>query len=218
MLSANTLKSIYLYDEGIAGVDFKKIRSFIAGNFGNIPVYLRKLKKKAVHTTGLLFDFVATLKAFTEINPAKKKDSCHIILTPKLFASLDEFKKPHIRASIYGFPSVISLSGIVEGPAKPKAYYRYKQRYAQLGIWEIEEAEVKKKFKGKFIDYKDKRLTNVLKGYIAQGLFYFIFGDPFCNRRACRLYNAHWQEDLIYSQIRAGKFCRLHQQKLQQLP
>lgn len=208
------MKKVYLYDEGVKELNFKSIADFIKDNFGDIKVHLIKLKKETVKTHGLLFDFVGTQKAFQELKHTRSKYSCHIILTNKLFATLDNDKQPHIRASIYGFPSIISISGIVEGPAKPKEYYLYKQRYVQLGIWEIEETRLKKKIKGRFIDYRDKRLTEVLKGYIAQALFFYISGNPFCPKKSCRLYNAHWQEDLIYSQVRIGNFCPPHKRFL----
>ena len=209
-------KIIYLYNEGILGVNFQGLKQFIHKNFGNIEVSLLKLKEKAVRTSGLLFDFLGTQEEFESLRHSNK-DACHIILTPKLFATLDEDKKLHIRASIYGFPSVISTAGIVEGPAKPKEYYVYKQKYAQLGIWNIEEDKIKRKFKARFIDYADKRMNEVLKGYIAQSLFFYITGEPFCKQKICRLFNAHWQEDLILSQIKSGRFCGRHKRLLDKI-
>lgn len=176
-----------------------------------------KLKKEAIKTQGLLFDFINTKKTFDTFKYSKTKDSCHIILTNKIFATFDEDRRPHIRASIYSYPSLISIPGIVEGPAKPKEFYLYKQKYSQLGIWEIEEPKIKEKFKGHFIDYQDKRMTEVLKGYIAQSLFFYILEEPFCQQRGCRLFNAHWQEDLIYSQIKSGKFCIRHRKILEKI-
>ena len=172
-----------------------------------------------MHTRGLLFYFISTQKEFEKIGTVPCGDSpyCYIILTPKLFVTYDEQKKMHIRAAIFGFPSIISASGIVEGPAKPKEYYLYKQKYTQLGIWDIEEARIKKKFKGRFIDYQDKQMTEVLKGYIAQALFFYITGEPFCAHKYCRLYNSHWQEDLIYSQIKKGRFCQRHKDILKKI-
>lgn len=169
-----------------------------------------------MRTSGLLFDFIGTQKEFESLRHSNK-DACHIILTPKLFATLDEHKNLHIRAAIFGFPSIISTSGIVEGPAKPKEFYLYKQKYAQLGIWNIEEDKIKRKFKARFIDYADKRMNEVLKGYIAQSLFFYITGELFCQQKSCRLFNAHWQEDLIYSQIKLGKFCPKHKKLLKQI-
>ena len=75
----------------------------------------------------------------------------------------------------------------------------------------------KGKFKGKFIDYKDRRSNEVLKGYIAQALFFHITGEPFCSQKNCRLYNAHWQEDLIFSQIKSGEFCAKHRKVLSKI-
>jgi hypothetical protein len=180
-------------------------------------VYLVNLREKTVQTRGLLFDFIATGKAFQKLKYSNIKDACHIILTSRLFATYDEQKRLHIRAAIFGWPSVISTSGIIEGPAKPKEYYLYKQRYSSLGVWEIEEAKVKQKFKGRFIDYNDKRMTDVLKGYIAQAIFLYITGNPFCESKNCRLYNAHWQTGLIYAQIKNGRFCPRHKKALARL-
>lgn len=210
----NIPKAVYLYDEGIKNFDFRAIKDFITENFGNIKILFAELKKKAVVTRGLLFDFKATQGAFFALAHSREKDSYHIILTPKIFATFDDQKRLHIRAAIFGFPSIISTSGMVEGPAKPREYYVYKQRYSHLGIWGLEEEKIKKRFKNKFIDYDDKRVNEVLKGYIAQALFFYITEDPFCCKRHCRLYNAHWQEDLIYSQIKKGGFCKEHQELL----
>lgn len=200
-------KAIYIYDEGIKHLDFKEIRKFIKRNFGGIKVHLVKSKKKITHVKGLLLDFVSTQRAFGNL---KAKGACHIILTDKLFSTLGEDNRPHIRASIYSEPSIISIPGIVEGPAKPKEFYMYKKRYEALGVWDLKEPEVKKRFKERFIDYGDKRIPEVLKGYISQAVFFYITGEPFCDKKSCRLYNAHWQKDLLYSQIKQGRFCKYH--------
>ena len=212
----NIPKVVYLYDEGVERFNFKQISSFLKKNFG-IKIYLVKLKKKVVSTKGLLFDFIGTQDLFSKLKQSKLKDSCHIILTDKLFFTIADDKRPHIRSIICSYPSVISTSGIVEGPAKPKEFYLYKQKYSQLGVWEIEEEGVKKKFKGKFIDYADRRINEVLKGYISQALFYYITGNPFCEKKGCRLYNAHWQEDLICAQIKKGSFCIEHKRVMQKI-
>lgn len=211
-------KAIHLYySEGIKDLDFKKIKEFTIKNFGSLEFNLIRLKKEAAQTKGLFFDFFNTQKVFQKIKYSRAKNSCHIFLTERLFATIGEDNRPHIRASIYGFPSVISTSGIVEGPAKPKEFYFYKQRYIRLGIWNLQEDKLKKKFKGRFIDYQDKRLTEVIKGYIAQGLFFYITGEPFCKNKNCRLFNAHWQEDLLYAQVKSGNFCNRHREILQKI-
>lgn len=207
-------RQINIYDEVIYSINFKQIKNFIEKNFGNIKIQYSRLEKKIVQTNGLLFDFMATQKSFEHLC---SEDSCDIILTDTLFATLDEDKRPHIRASIYTFPCVISTSGIVEGPAKPKEFYVYKQKYSSLGVWELRENQIKQKFKRQFIDYQDNRITEVIKGYIAQAIFFYITGEPFCDKQSCRLFNAHWQSDLIYSQIKSGKFCRYHEGLLRRI-
>jgi hypothetical protein len=209
----------FLYDEGVEELDLKKIILFIRENFGVREIKSKRLKQDIVKTKGVLFDFLNTDLAWREFIAKEKVDlgACHIIFTHKLFATLAEDRRPHIRASIYSFPSVISLPGIIEGPAKPREYYLLKQRYTVLRLWHLKEPEVKKKFRGQFIDYGDGQITEVIKGYVAQAIFFYLTGEPFCPKRICRLFNAHWQEDLIYSQIKKGKFCSSHRKILSSL-
>jgi len=49
-----------------------------------------------------------------------------------------------------------------------------------------------------------------------QAVFYYVTGEPFCDQLECRLYNAHWQKDLIYSQLEVEKLCDKHQKILEQ--
>ena len=78
--------------------------------------------------------------------------------------------------------------------------------------------EVKDKFDGTFIDYEDERMTEVVKGYAMQAVFYCLTGEPFCEDRGCRLYNAHWQEELITAQLKSKyEFCERHDRILESL-
>ena len=213
-LNFNVPKKIFLYVNTKERIDLEKISRFVKQNFGKIDIAIKRID--FVRVRGLLFDFLALNSEFINKVSAKfrKPVYCHIAITDKLFATYDDFKKLHIRASIFGYPSVISVSGIVQGPAKPREYYILKQKYTQLGVWDIEEAKVKNKFRQRFIDYQDKRLTEVIKGYIAQSLLFFTTGNPFCKNKSCRLFNAHWQEDLIHAQVKSGKFCKSHKKIL----
>ena len=77
---------------------------------------------------------------------------------------------------------------------------------------ENNELSDEKKFAvNKYLDYGDYRINFIAVGYVLQALFFFLTeGDPFCNDSNCRLYNAHWQEELIHSQIETGKICNEH--------
>jgi hypothetical protein len=132
----------------------------------------------------------------------------HIIFTSLLTCTFndDEDWRYHGRAIICGMPSIISTTGIIEALAKPKEFY-----ISQLGRMVIEDnSATKKKFAGKFIDYGDTRITAAGINYALQAIFFFLTGgDPFCSNKDCRLYNAHWQEDLIHT-IEKGMLCNHH--------
>ena len=114
-----------------------------------------------------------------------------------------------MRAVACGYPSVISTSGIVEAPAKPEAYYKVKAQLA-IALGAVPFDAAKEPFKGMFIDYDDPRLTEVAKGYALQAALYHITKDPFCAEPSCRLFNAHWQSELIEAQIQSGTLCARH--------
>ena len=183
---------------------------------GQEPLYgeIEYEKRRIVGKTsafGVLYDGFHLQKVFQEIIPKgeHRLEFVHIIFTNRLFATWDEGNnRYHVRTSIYSIPSVISTTGLVEGPAKPREYYLIKQQYERVGM---DLTELKNKFKGSFIDYEDKRLTEVIKGYVMQAVFYFLTGNPFCQDKGCRLYNAHWQEELIFAQLESGyEFCQRH--------
>lgn len=178
--------------------------------YGEIEYEKRRILGKT-RSFGILYDWFHLLMVFSELIPRGERSIgfVHIFLTNRLFATWEEGdKRYHLRTSVYGFPSVISTTGLVEAPAKPREYYLLKQQYKMLGR---DLSELDDRFKGRFIDYGDKRLTEVMKGYIMQAVFYSLTGDPFCEDKGCRLYNAHWQEELIFAQLESGyEFCQRH--------
>jgi hypothetical protein len=57
-----------------------------------------------------------------------------------------------------------------------------------------------------------------MKGYVMQAIAYRLWGDPFCGDQNCRLYNAHWQEEVIRAQLESPyEFCPYHRQKFAEL-
>ena len=140
------------------------------------------------------------------------KETLHIILTNRLTCTFDENdKRYHARAVICANPSIISTTGIIEAPAKPKEYYFEVMSLKTQGF-DIKSA--KEKYKEKFLDYNDKRLTKIVEGYILQVIFYNITGESFCEDVECRLNNAHWQKDLLFSQLEINKLCKKHNEIL----
>lgn len=178
--------------------------------YGEIEFELRRIQGKT-RAFGVIYDGFQLVRRFSElITPAERDFALvHIFLTNRLFATWgSQDMRYHARTSVYGLPSIISTTGLVEAPAKPREYYLLKQQYEMLGK-DIQ--EVKEKFTGSFIDYEDERLTEVVKGYAMQAVFYALNGDPYCQDRGCRLFNAHWQADLIFAQLESGyEYCQRH--------
>jgi hypothetical protein len=182
--------------------------------YGEIQYEQRRILGKT-RAFGVLYDGFHLLRIFSELIPRRERalGFVHIFLTNRLFATWDDGdRRYHARTSVYGPCSIISTTGIVEAPARPREYYLLKQQYELLGK---DLLELKERFKGKLIDYQDARLTEVVKGYMMQAVFYSLIGDPFCDDKGCRLYNAHWQEDVIFAQLESGYFCPRHAELLQ---
>jgi hypothetical protein len=154
-----------------------------------------------------LYDGFVLQRIFAETIRAKEADHVHIIFTSLLTCTFgEEDWRYHGRTVICGTPSIISTTGIVEAPAKPREFY-----LAQFG-GKVDVGLLKKRFADRFIDYSDDRMSGAAALYALQALFFFVTdGDPFCKDKSCKLYNAHWQEELIHL-IEKGMLCSRHRQ------
>jgi hypothetical protein len=199
-----------------------KVRSLTSRDFsfeplpGEIAYERRRLEDPKSKAFGILYDGFKLGKIMLGLIPEKERtmEHIHVVFTNQLFGTWEEGDgRYHARVSVYGFPSLISTTGIVEAPAKPREYYLLKRQYSALGFGELAAAlELKERYKGRFLDYDDPRLTDVMKGYLMQAIFYHLTGDPFCEDPGCRLYNAHWQEEVIRAQLESDyEFCPFHQ-------
>ena len=140
-------------------------------------------------------------------------DTFHLVFTTRLTCTYDyEDYRYHGRAVICSNPSIISTTGIIEAPAKPREYYLSMYQSMSQGL---NLDSLKEQFKGKFLEYHDKNLAKVVKGYALQAIFYHMTSEPFCDSKECILNNAHWQEDLIHAQVELGKLCKTHQKILE---
>jgi putative metallopeptidase DUF6775 len=148
-------------------------------------------------------------------------DHVHIIFEDRLVCTFsDEDWRYHARTIVSGVPSIISTTGIIEAPARPKEWYIKRMELAACDLRKDNECESSNEERlamNKYLKYGDKRINFIVTGFVLQILFFFITeGDPFCTDIGCRLYNAHWQEELIYSQLKAGNLCDKHYGLLQQ--
>jgi len=137
------------------------------------------------------------------------QNNLHIVFTNRLMCTYDTTdNRYHGRAVICSNPAIISTTGMIEAPARPREYYFEAMKCKMQGL-DIQ--DVKKNYSGKFLDYHDKRLSKISEGYLLQAIFYYMTGDAYCDSLDCRLNNAHWKKDLLYSQLKIGKLCNKHQ-------
>lgn len=165
----------------------------------------------------ILYDGFELQKVMLDMIPEEElsSDIFHIVFSTRLSCTYDlEDSRYHGRAVICSNPALVSTTGIIEAPAKPRAYYLIMQHSIAQGL-NVE--SLKEKFRGKFLEYHDKNLGQVAKGYVLQAIFYYITSEPFCDSKECMLHNAHWQEELIHSQIKSGKLCERHQKILKSI-
>ena len=194
----------------LAHLKIRKIneREFFKPLPAEVEYEKRKLLNPEVKAFGILYEGFKLAALFSRLVPKGELslECCHIAFTNQLFGTWDQNnRRYHARVSVYSFPSLISTVGLVEAPAKPKEFYLRRQLGSDPTI-------LKEDFKGRCINYEDPRLTEVMKGYLLQALFFHMTGDPFCKDKNCRLYNAHWQEEVIHAQLETpDELCKDHQ-------
>ncbi len=231
------VRHIHLYSDVSGQIDFDKLAKEVAGIFPVCSIDVRppflehwsaspeivrpsaisdtknpfekQPKRAGMHEGIQLFDGFVMQRILAQVIPEKESilEHLHLVFTDLLTCTFDEDDwRYHGRAVICGTPSIVSTAGIVEAPAKPREFY-----LAQIGgLADIQ--SLKRRFAGRFIDYNDIRMTSAAAGYALQAVFFFITdGQAFCENSQCRLFNAHWQEDLIRTQIESPALCLKHQ-------
>lgn len=163
----------------------------------------------------IMYDGIELQNIFFDLIPQQENtlSDLHIVFTNKLTCTFDyNDYRYHGRVLIGSNPSIISTTGIIEAPAKPREYYMEMITNYRYGL-NID--AIKEKFRGQYLEYHDSRLGKIVEGYLLQAIFYYVTGDAFCDSPECRLFNAHWQKDLLHSQIESGQICKRHQDILE---
>ena len=105
-----------------------------------------------------LYDGIEFQKIISEIIPHNENriDILNVVFTDKLTCTFDENDfRYHGRSLIASNPTIISTTGMIEAPAKPKQYY-----LELMTSFSKEKAdEIKKKYEGQFLEYHDLRLS-----------------------------------------------------------
>lgn len=179
--------------------------------YGETQFELRLLEEPTKRVPGVLYDGYRYLAVMRDLLPPKERtlQILHIAFEHRILVTFDEDGRYHARAVVCGYPSVVSTSGIVEAPAKPKEYYRVKAQLS-IALGAIPFDAAKEPFKGQFVDYDDPHLTEVAKGYALQAAMYHVTKEAFCEDPECRLFNAHWQAEVLRAQIESASLCQRH--------
>ena len=116
----------------------------------------------------------------------------------------------HKRVNVLGQPTIVSVPGLYEAPAKPEAYYKAQQRHALLSGDTPPREVLENEVEGEFLVADDPRTTGALEGYVLQAVHFLATGEDFCEDEACRLANPHRQPGVIAAQLREPAFCDAH--------
>lgn len=164
---------------------------------------------------GVLYDGIAIQRALNARLPPEAHDleTLHIILLDRVLATWGDDGRWHKRVNVLGQPALISVPGLYEAPAKPEAYYKEQQRHALLSGDTPPREVLENQVDGEFLIEDDPRTTDALKGYVLQAVHLIESGHAFCPTEHCRLYNAHYQTELIAAQLRDPEFCDHHAER-----
>lgn len=151
---------------------------------------------------GIIYDGHRLVKLFRDLLDQEEKDEHTVIITKRLVGSLEKNEsRYHIRAIINSIPSIISVSGIVEGPAKPRKYY-FADEDEKEDVLDFEPMR-----------HSDERMENAVRSYLLHTIFWRLDGYPFCEKEGCALKNSHWQRDVIQNLVDGG-LCEEHSKEL----
>jgi len=185
--------------------------------YGEVDYELRLLDGDA-RAGGVVYDGRMLAEVLMRMIGEAGLGVAHVVLTDRLVSTFSqEDLRHHLRTVVLGFPSIVSIPGIVEAPAKPRSYYVKKQAMEMMGASQLEMERLKEQFRGSFVDYGDPAMIEVLKGLLLQAVMFHLTLRPFCGNRTCRLFNAHWQEELLASQVAPDGVCSTHRSQLRML-
>ncbi|MFA0754461.1 MAG: hypothetical protein IMHGJWDQ_002268 [Candidatus Fervidibacter sp.] len=184
--------------------------------YGEIAYERRRLTVRG-EAKGVVYDGFVVQELLASLFDPKglNRHRLPIVFTNQLMATFDESDhRYHLRTVVLGFPAIVSTTGLVEAPAKPREFYFAREQFRALGLEAMSPA-LAAELRDRCLLPNDERLTEVAKGYAIQAVFYALFGEAFCDDKECRLYNAHWQEEMLHAQLNgAYDLCPRHEAML----
>jgi len=158
-------------------------------------------------SVGILYDGARVQWLMAEImgdreGPGDAAPAVHVVTTARLLGTWAEAdSRWHAHTILCGEPAIISTSGLVQAPARPKEYYQGQAlATTRLVPREVVEAELQQRLADRMLLPGDPRMTQVVTGYVLQATAFWATGSAFCPTTTCRLYNARRQEELLRAQ------------------
>lgn len=168
-----------------------------------IEFEMRRFEKQK-RPSGILYDGLKIRDIYFKwLYEKADLDESIIILTDDLLCSKGEDNYYHARSAIYSYPCLISLSGLNISLARDRFYYLNRFIGSKIRLSLPQDLELPEEW-----------LDEYLLGLILQSLFFFKVGNPFCERKDCRLFNAHTLKEMIEAQILSKKLCKPHEDLL----
>jgi hypothetical protein len=181
---------------------------------------LRRVLDPSLKCHGVLYDGYELMALIADLIPVeeRKRGTLHVVFTGRLVGTKELGEdRVHARVVILGNPSIVSTTGAVEAPVRPREYYLASMLSRNPLVQQVTVSAWRASGGWDWLEHDDPRLTEVMKGYALQALFYYFLGEAFCENPDCRLYNAHYQSELIRSQLLSGKLCEKHEGMLRTL-
>ena len=184
---------------------------------GNTMLGIVRYEERALEAPeregGVLYDGLQVQRALNAAVPEAQGglETLHVVLLDRAIGTWgDHDGRWHKRVTVLGQPALISVPGLYEAPAKPEEYYKEKQKHALLSGDAPPREVLENQVEGDFLIDEDPRTTDALKGYVLGAYHYLETGEPFCEEEGCRLFNAHYHEEVIDAQLREPAFCADH--------
>lgn len=181
--------------------------------FQEIEYEKRRLAGTA-NAVGVLYDGERYPAALRDLLPAEERtlDHVHLVFTNQLLGTYERGDgRYHARVIVAGVPSLLSTTGLVEGPAKPREFYQAKMSHQRM-FTGVPTDVLADALGDAIVRHDDPRTTEALQGYAMMAVLHQLTGEGFCADPDCALFNAHWQAELVRAQLapREDKFCPVH--------
>lgn len=180
---------------------------------------LKRIRGK-YRSAGIMYDGFEFLELMRELEKGTEGEIIILITDRFIGTYSEEDMRYHLRYSVMGGRwNIISLNGFIHAPAKPKEYY-IAYRMAGDRADDLFKKDLEDVFGERILRKGDKRVNEVLKSAVFQVIFYALRGESFCEVLGCRLYNPHWQDELVVSMIKGRKevgLCEKHRKMFREM-